>query len=114
MWKLISRLELFTNPIASFRRKKSKNVQFSDLRKTGIADQGDNSDNTSITYVAEESLEGFGDYDYDDYYDDEEEVEPEPEPEDTNDDHSNASPESQPDVTEDTGKLIITIKDIGV
>ena len=105
---------VFTNPIASFRRKKSKNVQFSDLRKTGIADQGDNSDNTSITYVAEESLEGFGDYDYDDYYDDEEEVEPEPEPEDTNDDHSNASPESEPDVTEDTGTLNITIKDIGV
>ena len=83
--------------------------KFSDLRKTGIADQGDNSDNTSITYVAEESLEGFGDYDYDDYYDDEEEVEPEPEPEDTNDDHSKASPESQPEVTEDTGKLIITV-----
>ena len=94
--------------------KNWKCIKFSDLRKTGIADQGDNSDNTSITYVAEESLEGFGDYDYDDYYDDEEEVEPEPEPEDTNDDHSNASPESQPDVTEDTGKLIITIKDIGV
>ena len=88
--------------------------KFSDLRKTGIADQGDNSDNTSITYVAEESLEGFGDYDYDDYYDDEEEVEPEPEPEDTNDDHSNASPESEPDVTEDTGKSNITITDIGV
>ena len=57
---------------------------FLDLRNTGLNSQDDNNDNSSITYVAEDSISGFGDYDYDDYYDDEE-VETEPEAEEDTD-----------------------------
>ena len=39
----------------------------------------DNDDNSSIAYVAQDAVEGFGAYDYDYYEDDEVEAEPEPE-----------------------------------
>ena len=51
---------------------------FLDLAKGGLGAE-DATDNSSITYVAEDAVSGFGEYEYD-YYD-EEEVETEPKPE---------------------------------
>lgn len=53
----------------------------------------DNDDNSSIAYVAQDAVEGFGAYDYD-YYE-HEEVEAEPEPEKDSGDVVESEPETE-------------------